>query len=204
MAKLISTLVASTLLCTAVSLPSHAQIAGGGSTKTIGPITCYQCVKPETAQCLVQGEEQESTCPECTQWIAVAFDSGHYSYNTGPPRANYFVSDASNKLFGNPLPSNSAGHPISMQALYSNPGKYGWIELKPNAPKIGSIAVLPSVGGVVVDGAKNQSGPCAGGAVCVLYPSNKKDGNLAYGDIKDLTGADRPKFLVPAKSSQAP
>jgi hypothetical protein len=172
----------------------------------------FVCDKPTEVKCKCEREEEKKTCPKCEEWVkeertfnaAIKLNKEAYSYETGPPRANQFVNDVAKQIYGQGLPKDN-GHTVTFGELYKDPQKYGWTEVPADKPKTGSLAVWPSMGGVVVsDTSQTPQNPAASqtsqndlGAVEVLYPSDKKDGQLNRADAKFLDTDAKPKYVIP-------
>jgi hypothetical protein len=165
----------------------------------------FVCVKPSGLPCMCGKEQDKKTCPKCEEWTEkretlsgeASLKPDAYSYKTGPPRANVFISDVARQIYGKGLPKNDAGHDITLEELYKNPQKYGWIEVPSHGQKTGALVVWPSVGGLVVSD-NSQAPGNETSSVEVVYPSDKKQGQLNKTDAKFLDPGTKPKYLVPA------
>lgn len=166
----------------------------GGSLATI---TFCLCIDPPNF-CAVSCTNKGS-CRECKQWKELVFGRHDYSYEKGVPRANWFLDDAATKIYGEGLAKSDVGHPVTFSELYQDPEKYGLAELGEDQPKNGSLIVWPSIGGLAVT--RGAEIPQTEGektlGIAVLYPSDKKKGELAFTDPKYLGEGEKPKYLVP-------
>ncbi len=112
-----------------------------------------------------------------------------YSYETGPPRASQFLSDAARQLYGD----EAAGAGVRISQLWEDPERQGWVEVDPGQELIGTIAVWPSIAGVVV----KQRREGASDSAVVLYPSDRREGELAHTEARFMNPGIEPKFVVP-------
>lgn len=166
-------------------------------------IVYYECTNPvENDQpcCWYAPERRAKDCPTCTAWKVVevgnsaqssrpeVVDAHAYDYSEGPPRANAFLNDVSKKAFGVALPRVN-GSTIKISDFYKNPRRYGWKVVSESAARTGALALLPHVGGVVVDK--------SGDDVRVVYPSDKRGGTLAVTDVDNLGRESQVKYVVP-------
>jgi hypothetical protein len=132
-----------------------------------------------------------------------------FAYTGAPAPSNHtFLDLVSRQVYGIPLPQYPNGSPVSTAQLYSHPSLYGWVELGPDDPKEGALAIWPTMGGLVITGAggrdyatqqRQRQGqlPDLEG-VQVLYPSHQLEGKLTIGS-SDYLGDSKPKFIVPRK-----
>ncbi|MFC1734779.1 hypothetical protein ACFL1X_01585 [Candidatus Hydrogenedentota bacterium] len=177
----------------------------------------FECQCKNTGRRVVLREEDKSRFPKCVEWEKVSiklerslkFDQEAYSYDAGTkvPRANHFLSDATKQIFDVDFPSVAGVSPIKVNAFYENFRKYGWIEASKTKSKVGSLAIWPNFGGIVLSDMKTDSsdggnaeladGSRKPSGMKILYPSHAKNGRLRVIDAKYLCKKDLPKFLVP-------
>lgn len=162
-------------------------------------LTVYVCLNPEKeppCSCWIE-EEKATACPGCQEWRrdtitddrTLMLDESAYSYASGLPRANFFVQDVSERLYGIDFPTTKAGFPVTTTSLYRNYAELGWSEVPLEADKTGSIAIWRGHAGLVIEDKD--------GDVKVLYPSDKFDGRLREGEAMSLRLGSTPRFIVP-------
>lgn len=162
-------------------------------------LTYYECVDPsQEPPCVcAAAEDKGESCPGCNLWEErhtsiskfASFDAGAYSYSTGLPRANEFVSDVTISVYGTVYPKTGYDYPITTSDLYDNYRTYGWVELEADADKTGSIAVWHGLAGLVVGETGNQ--------VEVLYPSDYRYGTLHVGGASFIAAGEEPRYILP-------
>lgn len=167
-------------------------------------LSYYQCADPSNCKCVALTEKDRNDCGECKKWeqkflslaSKVTLPTDGFSYQTtGSPANHDFLNLASQQAFGISLPRRPDGSPIPTSQLYKNPGRYGWLQLGPDDPKEGALAIWSTMGGLVV---KDERNPNQQGLnrLMVLYPSHKLEGELTVGNAVYL-GIGEPKFIVP-------
>lgn len=168
-------------------------------------IDYWYCAQPSRSDWIAFNDEDKKKYPDCSKWQErlvqklAQFDSNAYDYKGGAARANWFVSDAAQQIYGTGLPKNSAGEPgITLKELYNDPGKFGWIEIPADRAKPGSFAIWPTVGGLVIS---ENSSPATDSTQTktnlILYPSDKEKGALAKTKAIYLDPNSKPKYLIP-------
>lgn len=163
------------------------------------------CIVPDKPACFTYKEADKKKCPHCKKWgrnflgsthnITNIFSESKYSYDSGLkiPRANFMLQDAAKELYGVEFPKTKEGFPITINTIYQEPEKYGWVEVDKDSRKIGVLVVWPNIGGVIVR-SENDDGRRQD---FVLYPSHKKRGKLNMSAVEKLKKEGTPKFIVP-------
>lgn len=156
-------------------------------------VAYYVCVEPASSpECVApSAEERTSSCPDCRTWKRetksedLALDVGSIpTYEA----SNYFTHDIASKLYGRGI-GDSEEPNATMREFYLDPQKFGWIEIDRNMSKLGTFAVLPNLGGVVVSE--------EGKSPEVVYPSAKLEGKPWVEDVAYLSEGSEIKYMLP-------
>lgn len=161
----------------------------------------YECVDPDEKPPCVCGtdEKKAETCPTCLAWAqrtlglrwTVRFDAQQYSFATHPfvPRANFLARDVAKQVYNVDYPETAFGYPITAETMFASYDDFGWIELDEEiGSRIGALAVTSSWMGLVVS--EDES-------VNVLYPSSRRNGDLAISNVNYVVPGEEVKYLLP-------
>jgi hypothetical protein len=160
----------------------------------------YRCIDPPN-KCIARTEAEKADCPECKAWIRVFLDfqgvmqsarteQKEAGIGSGKVATNFFLDAASEKVFGLDL-TEEGNVPPKTRDVYKNPEKYGLRTLGEGESRVGSLAIVGDVAGVVTERA---------GKLLIAYPS-AKTGKVRLIAPTALAEAEKTivKYVVPAE-----
>lgn len=160
----------------------------------------FVCTDPKKPPCWAFSHEGKKSCPSCVTWTEVFPEArvrGLLSLlaNNYRGRANVFLDDAAQAIYGEGLPETDSGSLVKTTQLYESPQEYGFREIPADDADAGTLVVFPRLGGVVVDVA-TEEGP----EQALLYPSARASGSVVL--TRSLESLGEAKFLVPQEVSE--
>ena len=169
------------------ALHGAAGVEAAGESEGSRP-AYWECIKPDSVNCIVLSEADQKKCPLCTEWKArfldlrlakpdneknlvdlIVRDARYRS-------ANVFMSEVGGALYDQPLPQTRFGFPITVKDVQESPDKYGWRQTA--TPEVGSFVIVGNTAGLVVDVQQGEA--------IVLYPSGKLGGKLTIASQKHI------------------
>jgi hypothetical protein len=181
-------------------LPAVAEGAGPVQPFKVD-LTLFECVNPPEAHCTAVDDSAKAKCQAGRQWetrrlayrAVPEFRSKSTAYRE---KANFFLRDAVESIYGVKYPTTAEGLPVRVHDLYHRPSDYELIDVPATKAGPGTVVVWPSaLGGVVVGGGGTDFLPTDD--LNIAFPSKH------FGGVQTLTLASlrkklgEPKFLVP-------
>ncbi|MFP4474058.1 MAG: hypothetical protein ACLFOY_00770 [Desulfatibacillaceae bacterium] len=164
----------------------------------------FACGDPLESECRTLTRVGMADCDQCGTWlpgywsatVSARFDPMAYSYDTGleRPRANHFLRDVTERIYNTEYPGGP-DMPATIADMYANHEKYGWITLSDRSSMVGSIALLPQIGGLVLGEWTREDGN--GRVYEILYPSHRKRGELSTTMLHFLGEPQKAVFVLP-------
>lgn len=158
----------------------------------------YRCIDPPNS-CIALTETDEANCPDCKKWEKVFLDFDDVMKNarkeqkqSGVPSkhvaTNYFADAITEQLYGIDL-TTTAGAPPKTREIGKHPDKYGLQTVTGKEPKVGQLAIVGDIAGVVTQ---------QNGKIVIAYPSHKTgEVKLVSPSVLEKAENDTIKYLAP-------
>ncbi len=174
------------------------------STAAWAQLPYFRCSNPLDI-CIAFTEGEKAACPDCQAWVKVFLNVSDVMRTaqaaqlrasgiaTKGVASNFFLEAASKELYRLDIAESSGGLPRTRQ-IHSEPEKYGFRELREGESRVGSIAIIGNIAGIVVD---------RSGALRIAYPS-AKTGEVNLETPSALATAEdaNVKYLTPMAPSE--
>ena len=196
------------LIFAAVCISVPATLA---TTSALADTTYFKCSQGNAFGCVATTGSEKKTCEDgmgqCGKWVevktsfSVAPDAFAYDMSPLCARANHFVDEVVQQVYGQGLPRHKDDTLFTTSELYINPEAHGWRVLGEDESRVNAVAIWPGVAGVVVVDDPTLRGEARIRKVDVLYPSHRINGHLRILSAWSIDKTNPPKFIVPKPTS---